>query len=98
MTVLPKLTLQNTHQRMPFADWAQNKEISFNNVLFCDEAHFHLDGVVKKNVRRFWASENPGVIHEKVHHAPRITVWVVISSHGVLGPNFFQEILNSVRY
>jgi hypothetical protein len=24
------------------------------------------------------------VIHEKVHHAPRITVWDAISSHGLL--------------
>jgi hypothetical protein len=35
------------------------------------------------------------VIREKVHHAQRITVWVVISSHGLLGPIFFEETVNS---
>jgi hypothetical protein len=63
LCLLPKLTVQNKHQRMAFAEWAQNNEVSFNNIWFSDEAHFHLDGVVR----------------EKVHHAPRITAWVAIS-------------------
>jgi hypothetical protein len=40
---------------------------------------------------RFCVSQNPRVIHEEVHHAPRITVWVAISSHGLLGPICFEE-------
>jgi hypothetical protein len=47
---------------------------------------------------QFWASENPRVIHEKVHHASRITVWVTISGHGLLEPIFFEETVNSVCY
>jgi hypothetical protein len=43
-------------------------------------------------------SESPCVIHEKVHHAPRITVWVTISSHGLLRPILFEETVNSERY
>jgi hypothetical protein len=78
MTMLPKLTAENKDQKMAFAEWAQNNEVSFNNVLFSDEANFHLDGEVKKQTVQFWASENPRVIHGKVHHAPRITVWVTI--------------------
>jgi hypothetical protein len=96
--VLPKLNVQNEHQRMAFAEWARNNEASFNNVWFSDEAHFHLDGVVNKHNVRFWASENPRVIHEKVRHAPRITAWVASSSHGLLGPISFEETVNSVRY
>ena len=57
-----------------------------------------MDGVVNKLNVRFWASENLSMIHEKVHHAPRIRVWVAISSHGLLGPTFFQETVNSERY
>jgi hypothetical protein len=44
MTVLPKLTVQNKYQKMAFAEWAQNNEISFNHVWFSDKAH-------KQNVR-----------------------------------------------
>jgi hypothetical protein len=50
--VLPKLTAQYKHKQIEFAEWAQNNGVSFNNVRFSDEAHFHLDGVVnKQNVR-----------------------------------------------
>jgi hypothetical protein len=69
-TVLPKLTVQNKHQRMAFAEWAQNNEVSFFNVWFSDETHFHLDGVVNKQNVRFWTSENPRVIHGMAPHAP----------------------------
>jgi hypothetical protein len=92
MMVLPKLTVQNKHQRMAFAECPQN------NVWFPDEAHFQLDDLVNKQNVQFWASQNPCVIHEKVHHAPRITVWVAISSHGLPGPIFFEEIMNSEHY
>jgi hypothetical protein len=46
--VLPKLTIQNEHQRMAFAEWAQNNEVLFSNVWFSDEAHFHFVGEVNK--------------------------------------------------
>jgi hypothetical protein len=86
MTALPKLTVQNKHQGTAFIEWAQSNDYIFNNVCFSDEAHFHLDGVDNKQSVRFWASEYPCVIHEK-----RITVRVAISSHGLLGPIFFEE-------
>jgi hypothetical protein len=41
------------------------------------------------------------VIHEKAHHAVRITVWVAISSHGLLGrlgSICFEERVSSERY
>jgi hypothetical protein len=84
---------------MTFAEWAQNNEASFNSVWFSDAAHFYLDGVGnKQNVRAIWPSEDPRVIHEKVQHAPRITVWVAISSHELLGPICYEEAVNSGRY
>jgi hypothetical protein len=46
--LLPELTVQNKHQTMTFAEWANN-EVSFNNVWFSDEAHFHVDGEVQES-------------------------------------------------
>jgi hypothetical protein len=93
--VLPKLTVQIKHQRMAFAERAQNNEVSFNN---SDETHFHFGGVVNKQNVRYWASENPRVIHEKCIMHRELTVWVAISSHGLLRPIFFEETVNSERY
>jgi hypothetical protein len=47
---------------------------------------------------RFFSSGNPCVIHEKVYHAPRIRVWVAVSSHGLLRPIFFVETVNGECY
>jgi hypothetical protein len=98
MAMLTNLAVQNKHQTMEFAETTQYNEVSFNSIWFSDEAHFHLDDAVNKQNVRFWASENQRVIHEKVHHALRITVWAVISSHGLLGAIFFDETVNSERY
>lgn len=98
MTVVHRLTNDQMQERLVFAYWAEDKQQTFNNVWFSDEAHFHLDGVVNKQNVRFWANENPRLIHEKDHHAPRITVWVAISSHGLIGPFFFEKTVNSDRY
>jgi hypothetical protein len=38
MTTLLKLTFQNKYQRIAFAEWAKNNDVSFNYVWFCDEA------------------------------------------------------------
>jgi hypothetical protein len=98
MAELPKFTVQNKQKRMAFPEWTQNNEASLNNVWFPDEAHLHLDDVVNKQNMRFGESQNPRVVHEKVDHAPRITVWVAISSHGLLEQIFFEETMNSERY
>jgi hypothetical protein len=71
----------------------QNNEVSFNNVWFSDEAHFHLYGVVNKQIWDFGR-----VIHEKAHHASRITVWAAISNRRLLQSIFFEETVNSERY
>jgi hypothetical protein len=97
MTVWPKLTVQNKHQRMAFVEWPQNNEVFFNKLRFSDEAHFHLDVVNMKNVQ-FLVLEDPRVIHEKVRHAPSIAVWVAILSDGLLGTVFFEETVNSECY
>jgi hypothetical protein len=42
--------------------------------------------------------------HQRIHvwfwevASPRITAWVAISSHGLLGPVLFEETFNSERY
>lgn len=77
---------------------------SFNNILFSDEAHFHINGHVNKQNCRYWAAENPRAKHEKPLHSPKVTVWAAISAHGIIGPYFFENeqgqsvTVNSDRY
>ena len=60
-------------------------------VLFSDEAHFHLCGIVNKQNFRYWAVDNPRELHERPLHSPRVTVWCAIAEFGMWGPYFFEE-------
>ncbi|GBP13188.1 Transposable element Tc3 transposase [Eumeta japonica] len=63
----------------------------FNNVLFCDEAHFHINGHVNRQNCCYWSSENPPRKHQRLLHSPKITVWAAMSAHGIIGPYFFEN-------
>lgn len=70
-----------------------------DSIIWTDEASFKLSGVV--NNRRntvFWAHESPHHAIEKRLNQPGLTVWAGISSHGIIGPIFFNETINGERY
>ncbi|KAJ4444661.1 hypothetical protein ANN_06458 [Periplaneta americana] len=45
---------------------------------FTDEAWFHLHGHVSTHNNRYWATENPHIIHEVPHHAANVGVWCAV--------------------
>ncbi|GFW46019.1 hypothetical protein TNCV_3276371 [Trichonephila clavipes] len=69
----------NDHQaRRRFVEWAQN-EIAVvpdfhKRILFSDEAHFWLNGYVKKQKCRIWSEANPQVHVETPLHPEKLTV------------------------
>lgn len=63
----------------------------WNQILFTDEAHFHLSGGVNKQNCRFWGTDNPHIIHEKPLHDQKVTVWAGVSAKTIIGPFFFRE-------
>ncbi|EFN79524.1 hypothetical protein EAI_06736, partial [Harpegnathos saltator] len=73
-------------------------------IIFSDEAHFHLDGLVNRQNCRIWGSENPRVIVEKQMHPQRVTVWCGFWAGGIIGPFFFKNAagqaitVNGARY
>ncbi|GBN68580.1 hypothetical protein AVEN_195974-1 [Araneus ventricosus] len=57
-------------------------------IWFTYEAHFQLNGFVKKQNWRFWESENPHLCEEKPLHSPKVTAWVAVYSRCIIGPFF----------
>ncbi|CAH2090217.1 unnamed protein product [Euphydryas editha] len=64
---------------------------NFENILFSDEANFHLNGNVNKQNCRYWSNENPKQKHERPLYSTKITVWAAMSSKGIIGPYFFED-------
>jgi hypothetical protein len=52
---------------------------------------FSLNGNVNKQNFRYWAAENPNMLHQKPLHSEKVTVWCGVSAFGVLWPYFFEN-------
>ncbi|GFX00741.1 hypothetical protein TNCV_4577081 [Trichonephila clavipes] len=80
---------QNDHQaRRRFVEWVQN-EIAVvpdfhKRILFSDEAHFWLNGYVKKQNCRIWSEANSQVYVETPLHPEKLTVWCALWAGGIL--------------
>ncbi|GFX18176.1 uncharacterized protein TNCV_1578551 [Trichonephila clavipes] len=59
--------------------------------LFNDEAHFWLNGYVKKQNCRIWSEANPQVYVETQLHPEKLTVWCALWAGGIIGPYFFKN-------
>ncbi|GFW21487.1 uncharacterized protein TNCV_1533101 [Trichonephila clavipes] len=87
---------QNDQQaRRRFIEWAQN-EIAVvpdfhKRILFSDEAHFWLNGYVKKQNCRIWSEANPQVYVETPLHLEKLTVWCALWASGIISPYFFKN-------
>lgn len=62
------------------------------NILWTDEANFHLDGSVNTHNCRIWEPENPCSILQVPLHSPKVTVWCGFTASFILGPYFFEEL------
>ena len=92
-------TLLNQHkeERHNFAALVrqQDGEGFLHNVWFSEETYLHLIGMVNKQNVRFWATEHPKNIHESDNYGKKVSVWAAISSHGIIGLFFFNEMVHS---
>lgn len=90
--------------RVTFVQEMMNRFRNFNNILFSDEANFHLNGHVNKQNCRYWAPDNPKLKHQRPLHSPKLIVWAAMSARGLIGPYFFEDerersvTVNSDRY
>ena len=62
-----------------------------DHLIMSDEAHFNLNRNVNKQNFRYWAAENPHMLHQEPLHSEKVTVWCGVSAFGVLGPYFFEN-------
>ena len=63
--------------RRNFSNWAvaklEENEEFHREIIFSDEAHFWLNGVVTKQNMRYWSATNPNVLLETPLHPQKVT-------------------------
>ena len=69
-----------------------------NEILWTDEANFHLNGEVNRHNCRYWSAENPRFVSTVPLHSPKVVVWCGVWSGGLFGPFFFEGNVTGVSY
>ncbi|GBO46894.1 hypothetical protein AVEN_186267-1 [Araneus ventricosus] len=62
------------------------------NILWTDEAHFHLQGSVNTQNCRIWTRENPFQMQPLPLHSQKVTVWCGFTVEFIVDSFFFEEI------
>lgn len=93
--LLQKIKTTDLIKRAGFATFMLNQmaenESFLNEVVFSDEATFHISGCVNRHNVRIWGAQHPHETFEKERDSPKINVWCGLSREEVIGPFFFAE-------
>ena len=107
--LMQELMPNDLTQRRIFGElWAVQKlaedSLFYRKIMFSDEAHFWLNGYVKKQNCRFWSENQPEELEKPPMHPEKVTVWCGLWAGGNIGPYFFTNavsrnvIMNDERY
>jgi hypothetical protein len=101
--LLQELEANDFNIRRGFCEWAINKvqeeQDFFKYVLFSDEATFHKNGNLNRHNFHYYDTENPHFTRNVDHqHRWSLNVWGGIVGEYVVGPYFFDGILNGNIY
>ena len=69
-----------------------------DKIIWTDEAIFKLNGHINRHNSVYWTSENPGIDIERDFNVSGISVWIGMSSYGVVGPFFFSSTVTGESY
>ena len=93
----------DSYKRMSFCEWFVSSKLEQpsleDDILFTDEAVFHLHRGTNHHNQNYWVKDNPHMCLE-THHAfnPKIMVWCGIHNKTVVGPYFFDSRVDSNTY
>lgn len=89
-------------RRLQFAEmWLAKLEAEpelEQNVLWTDEAKFHLSGSVNRHNCVYWRHDNPNVVLPYDDKSPGVMVWGGVTFDGLIGPFFFDGNVTGETY
>ena len=97
-----ELTPEDCDRRMEYGElmlgWHEDWPQLFENILWSDEAVFHIGGFVNRHNCLYWAVHDPEVTLEKMQNRPKVTVWCRMTATRVIGPYLLHDTMNADRY
>ena len=100
--ILHALQPDDKDRRIEFCEWGlqmvQDNPSVLQNLIFSDEAIFHLSGHVNKQNCQIWGTEEPSDIIQELLHSEKVVVWLAMWSDGLIGPFFFANNVTDDSY
>lgn len=97
-----KLQPGDPERRLEFCDWLQRRPdfpAFLENVIWTDESTFTNCGIFNRNNEHIWSINNPRQFREiRPQVRFSLNVWAGIYKNRILGPHFFNGILNGETY
>ena len=69
-----------------------------DEMIFSDEATFHVSGNVNRHTVKIWGSEHPRPRMEHVRDSPKVNVFCAVSCTKVYGPFFVEQTVTGPVY
>lgn len=99
-----ELKFEDCDRRMEYGElmlgWHEDWPQLFENILWSDEAVFHIGGFVNRHNCHYWASRDtdPEFTVEKLQTRPKVTVWCGMTATKLIGPYLLRDTMNADRY
>jgi hypothetical protein len=88
--------------RMEFSEimfgWKDDWPELFDNILWSDEAIFHVGGCANRHNCHYWDDKDPGMTIEKIQSQLKIMVCCGFTSTKFIGPYLLHDTMNSEHY
>lgn len=81
-----------------FLNECENDPAITEKILWTDEACFKLNGHVNRHNAVYWSDVNPHLTIAQELNLPSVNVWAGVSSHGLVGPYFFNGTVTGEVY
>lgn len=99
----PKLTDRQREKRVEFCremlGIINNNNNFLQTILWTDESNFATNGMINRKNTRHWATENPHSYREFQYQGRQsVNVWCGILDNKIIGPHFFEGMLNGNIY
>jgi len=97
-----ELTPEDCDRRMEYVElmlgWHDDWPKLFANILWSNEAVFHIGGFVNRRNCPYWAAHDTEVTVEKMQNRPKVTVWCGMTATRVIGPYLLRDTMITERY
>jgi hypothetical protein len=100
MSVFHTFWERDKQRKLEFTIWTETENATLHSTWLSNEDYFDLNGTVNNQNALLWKTKHQHQFHEKDRNGRIVTVWVgvAVSSHGLIRPLFFSEIVNWSRY